>query len=152
MFKSFIEADLENNKIYYNNTRIQADHVNCFTMAVITLKNILKEIESEQDPIESFRQFFKKQVKENIFREEDGGALPLEFLVSTQLCSLFKNLEHYYKEGEEFNNLSARFEEIRRIREENSIEGYVRDPKGNIVKKWQTNIVNKERNRMLSLL
>ena len=104
MFSDFLKEN-GNNKLFYNHTRIQADHVNCYTMAYMTLDNLLYKMQNGLTSIElekELKSYFQNQATSQIFNEgllKDFKAndmrkvlLPPEFLVNAQMDSLYNKI------------------------------------------------------------
>ena len=161
MFSKYLKANSDMT-LYYNSARIQAGHVNCYTMAHMTLCNFLDKLNELKDISQLpayIKIFFTKSVAPQIYTEipldeletyevASRKFLPPEFLVNAQMDSIVRRTLELCPEMKAYKFPDGSTVFTRRIKSQ--ALGYIRDSAGKVINKLQIKIVDRRRKEMLA--
>ncbi len=162
MFNDYMDENKDSN-LYYTNTRIQVDHVNCYTMSYMTMCDLIEKFSVNKNlgDIEKYlASFFTKNVEDRIYNEgslselENSGEkrllLPPELLVNSQSNSKYNEIIKYAPENiaEEYKFADGTNMKFRR--DNSMVKSFVRDARGNAIEKDQVKIVDNRRAEMIN--
>ena len=168
MFNKYMD-DHRDSKLYYTNTRIQVDHVNCYTMSYMTMCDLIeklivekkagKDVKTSIDGIKKYlASFFANKVDNNVYNEgslqdlKNSGVkkllLPSEFLVNSQSDSIYKKITGQASE-EDLKYMFADNTTMNSRRNKYIFKGCIRGDNGDVIEKMQVKIVDNMRNKML---